>query len=114
MDEAERCERIGFMQGGHLLEIDSPASFKSRYPHEVVELACEDRPRARSLILKDTSVKGVEIFGDKMHVKIASAEEALPRLRQILLSAGIEVHVAKRVAPSVEDVFLYLARGIHD
>lgn len=114
MDEAERCERIGFMQGGRLLKIDSPASFKSRYPFEVVELACEDRPRARSLILRDSEVKGVEIFGDKIHVKITSAEEELPRLSQVLLSEGIEVHDAKRVAPSMEDVFLHLAQGAHD
>lgn len=111
MDEAERCERIGFMQGGRLLEIDSPARFKSRYPYDVVELACEDRPRARSIILRNSEVRGVEIFGDKMHVKTPCAERWVPRLKEILVSAGIEVHFAKRVAPSVEDIFLYLARG---
>ncbi len=111
MDEAERCERIGFMQGGRLLEVASPSRFKERYPFEVIELACEDRHRARKEITAEAGILGVDIFGDKIHVKVASATEWIPRLRQLLASRGIELESARQVPPSVEDVFLRLARG---
>jgi ABC-2 type transport system ATP-binding protein len=113
MDEAERCERIGFMQGGKLLEVASPAQFKSEYPHEVIEFACEERHRARTELLRKPEVRGVEIFGDKIHVKVDSAEIWVPRLIEFLSSRGIEVRSARQVAPSVEDIFLYLARDTH-
>jgi ABC-2 type transport system ATP-binding protein len=111
MDEAERCERIGFMQAGRLLEVASPAGFKAEYPHQVVELACEDRHRARDEVLKEPRVLGVDIFGDKIHVKVDSAEQWIPRLRALLEARGIEVPSAKKVPPSIEDVFLWLAQG---
>jgi len=113
MDEAERCERIGFMQAGRVLEVGAPAHFKKQYPYEVVEVACEERHRARLRILSEREIRGVEIFGDKIHVKVDSAELWIPLLREILESEGIEVRLAKKVPPSVEDVFLYLVRGFH-
>jgi len=113
MDEAERCERIGFMQRGRLLEVASPAEFKEHYPFEVVELACENRHRARSEVLSESGVLGVDIFGDKIHVKVESAAEWIPRLEELLSSRGIRLQSARKVPPSVEDVFLRLARGNH-
>ena len=111
MDEAERCERIGFMQGGRLLQVDSPSRFKALYPYEVIEVACEERQRARSAILGQSGVRGVEIFGDKIHVKVDSAEQWIPQFERILDSWGIPYQPARKVAPSVEDVFLHIARG---
>jgi len=113
MDEAERCERIGFMQRGRLLQVASPAEFKAHYPFEVVELACENRHRARSEVLSQHGVLGVDIFGDKIHVKVESAAEWIPRLEELLSARGIELQSVRKVSPSVEDVFLWLARGDH-
>jgi len=114
MDEAERCERIGFMREGRLLEVDTPAQFKARYPHSVVEIACEQRHQARAALLAGEGIQGVEIFGDKVHARIEAALDGLSGLRAILDRAGIRVHSIKKVPPSVEDIFLQLARGSHD
>jgi ABC-2 type transport system ATP-binding protein len=111
MDEAERCQRIGFLQGGRLLEVGTPSRFKTRYPYHVIELACEERQRACSAILDHSGVQGVEIFGDRIHVKVDSAETWIPKLGRILSSRGIAFQAARRVPPSVEDVFLHIARG---
>ena len=113
MDEAERCERIGFMRQGRLLEVDTPAQFKVRYPHSMVEIACEERHQARAALLAGEGIQGVEIFGDKIHAKVDAACDGLPRLQAILDQAGIRVHSIKKVPPSVEDIFLQLARGPH-
>ncbi len=109
MDEAERCERIGFIQSGRLLEVGPPAWFKARYPYNVIELACEERQMARAAILGQSGVRGVEIFGDKLHVKTESTEDLIPRLHEVLSARGIALHQAKKVLPSVEDIFLHLA-----
>ncbi len=113
MDEAERCQRIGFMQAGRLLQIGAPARFREIYPHVVVELSCEDRHRARAALLSNDGVHGVEIFGDKIHVKVDSTGDWPRRLREILRSEGIESAGAREIPPSVEDIFLHLTRGAH-
>ncbi len=113
MDEAERCERIGFMQRGRLLDFDTPARFKERYPFQVMELSCEDRQRARALIARQPGIEGVEVFGDRLHVKVGIAGEWISRLRLLLSGEGIELLGAAQVPPSVEDIFLHLAREDH-
>jgi len=110
MDEAERCQRIGFMQSGRLLEVATPADFKAAYPYEVIEIACGDRRRARRELAPCAGVAGVDLFGDKIHVKVPSAAEWTPRLREVLRARGIAVDSARQVPPSVEDVFLYRTR----
>ncbi len=113
MDEAERCQRIGFMQAGRLLEVGTPAGLKQAYPHIVVELSCEERHRARAALLAQEGVCGVEVLGDKIHVKVHSSGHWPRRLEEILRAAGIESAGAREIAPSVEDIFLHLARGAH-
>jgi ABC-2 type transport system ATP-binding protein len=76
-----------------------------------VELACADSRGARTLVARQPGIGGVEAFGDRLHVKVDDAERWVPRLRSLLAEAGIEVHCAAQVPPSVEDIFLHLARG---
>jgi ABC-2 type transport system ATP-binding protein len=113
MDEAERCQRIGFMQSGRLLQVASPAEFKAAYPYAVIEVACEDRRAAAREIRAAPDVHGVELFGDKIHVKVRDAEQALPRLRELLAARGTRVGSIGVVPPSVEDIFLDLAEPHH-
>jgi ABC-2 type transport system ATP-binding protein len=110
MDEAERCQRIGFLRAGRLLEVASPAEFKKNYPHDVIEIACEDRQRAKAEVLAEPGIVGVDIFGDKIHVKVDGADRWIPKLQALLFGKGIEVRQLRTVPPSVEDVFLRLAR----
>jgi ABC-2 type transport system ATP-binding protein len=107
MDEAERCQRIGFMQGGRLLEVATPAEFKSTYPYQVIEIACGERQRARRQVMTEPGVEGVELFGDKIHVKVKRAAEEIERLTALLEAGGIRVDSCRQVPPSMEDIFLY-------
>jgi ABC-2 type transport system ATP-binding protein len=106
MDEAERCQRIAFMDSGRLVEVATPAELKAAYPYTVIEVACSDRQRARRQLVSEPGVQGVELFGDKIHVKVASAAEWTERIPELLRAHGIEVEHARQVPPSIEDVFL--------
>jgi len=111
MDEAERCQRIGFMNSGRLIEVATPAELKAAYPYVVIEVACSDRQRARRELVAEPGVRGVELFGDKIHVKVVSAGEWIERIPELLQARGIEVEHCRRVPPSVEDVFLHRVGG---
>jgi hypothetical protein len=52
-------------------------------------------------------VTSVELFGERAHVRIdGDGPNADVRLRDVLRSVDIEVDSIRRVAPSLEDVFI--------
>ena len=103
MEEAECCDRLGFIFGGELIALGSPAQLKLRFPGEIVELGCE---RPFDLLERVEAIPGVRhaaLFGAGLHVTVASARQAIPVLREAL--AGLDVRL-ERITPSLEDLFV--------
>ena len=107
MEEAECCDRLGFIFGGELIALGTPAELKGRFPGEIVELACE---RPFELLEKVERIVGVShaaLFGAGLHLTVESAERTIPAIQEALggLPVGLE-----RITPSLEDLFVSLLR----
>jgi ABC-2 type transport system ATP-binding protein len=111
MEEAERCNRIGFIHAGRLVALGTPAVLKAtRMEADVVSLAGPD-PYAIYRSLKGTDlVKDVNIYGNDVHAVVADAAAALPGLRRHVEAAGHTVTDVQAIPPSIEDVFVRLTR----
>jgi ABC-2 type transport system ATP-binding protein len=108
LDEAERCTRVGLMNRGSLMRLDSPEGMKSAMVGEILEVIC-DRVRDASTLLKAAGgTLEVQAFGDRMHVIDRNAEEAARTIRRILEREGIRVTGIRRIEPSLENVFISL------
>ncbi len=111
LDEAERSSRVGLLDHGRLLAADAPRALRSLMRGQVAELAC-DRPRPAYFLLRERpELDGVQIFGDRIHVAAASAEEARRAVGSALAAAGIAVLGWRIIPPSLEDVFIAATRG---
>ncbi|MGH9866789.1 MAG: ABC transporter ATP-binding protein [Candidatus Polarisedimenticolia bacterium] len=111
MEEAERCNRIGFIHAGRLVALGTPATLKAtRMEAEVVSLAGPE-PYDIYRALKGTPlVMDVNIYGNDVHAVVASAESSIPSLRAHLQGAGVQLVDARPIPPSIEDVFVRLTR----
>ncbi len=111
MDEAEYCERVGIMRDGRLLAMDTPSALKSRVvPGDVWEVFAQPLERALSALSKLAGVLRVSLTGD--HVRaITERGLAAGYLQDQLIAAGIDAGLVERGEPTLEDVFLWLARG---
>ncbi len=109
MDEAEYCERVGIMRDGKLLAMDTPTNLKKTIVQgDVWEIYA--RPLERGLE-KLSSVEGVGrvgLAGD--HLRTISQGVRPEALKGVLTDAGVEVEKIERGEPTLEDVFLSLAR----
>ncbi len=106
LDEAERCTRVGFMNKGRLMRVDTPENVKKTMRGEVVEIVC-DRVRDGYLLLKTHPVvREIQAFGDRLNVIVDRAGEAIPVLEAALRSNGITVVSTRRIPPSLENVFI--------
>jgi ABC-2 type transport system ATP-binding protein len=111
MEEAERCNRIGFIHKGRLVALGTPAALKAtRMEADVVSLAGPD-PYAIYRSLKGAPlVQDVNIYGNDVHAVVADAAAALPALRRHVEQAGHQVSSVQAIPPSIEDVFVRLTR----
>ncbi|MGQ0548419.1 MAG: ABC transporter ATP-binding protein [Armatimonadota bacterium] len=105
MDEAERASRVGLMNRGRIIAMGDPASLKSQMEGEIVEVVAEPREAAKSVLRGHPMVRSLEVFGDRLHVLVPSADVG-PTLQTLLAQGGVRVSSVRRVPPSLEDVFV--------
>ncbi len=110
MDEAEYCERVGIMRDGKLLAMDAPTNLKKQVvPGAVWEVNASPLESALAALRRGSGILRVGLAGD--HIR-AIAEPAVRQaaLKKILADAGLTVTGINAGEPTLEDVFISVAR----
>jgi ABC-2 type transport system ATP-binding protein len=112
MDEAELCQRIGFISQGRLVAIDTPGQLKlTQMRGEVLEIAVSS-PDLAMRALKAAQDSGqvpldeVALYGAQIHAVVPNATEYREVIRALLSAEGIQVRSVEQIAPTLEDVFI--------
>lgn len=111
MDEAGYCDRIGFVNEGRLIALDSPDELRRSAVKEAVFAVT--LARLSSAREKIDAIEGVEVttyFGQRLHVFARPGALDEEGLRAAIRGKGLEVNSVERVAPTLEDVFVRLAQ----
>jgi drug efflux transport system ATP-binding protein len=105
MDEAELCDTLGFIYQGKLIAQGSPERIKAdSFRRPVVELEAGDLRAAADALHEWDAIEEVVRIGSRLRV-IAAHGDA-DTIVQFLRGRGLAVGWARRVEPSVEDVFV--------
>jgi ABC-2 type transport system ATP-binding protein len=105
LDEAERCNRLGFLHRGRLIRCDTPPALKTALDEQCYEVECADARAAREILQRRKDVLSVEPFGATLHLFTGTAPETL---EQELAHLG--PITLQEIVPSLEDVFIALVR----
>lgn len=108
LDEAERCNRLALLHGGHVLYCDTPAALKRRMPGALIVIASPDAREARTVITAAKGVGSTILVGDGVHAVVDDADLRIPELRAALQRAGVAFTDVAVGEPSIEDVFVAL------
>lgn len=111
MDEASRCNRVGFMKNGRIIAEDTPSTLRAMLNNRVLELRGLPLNVLRHVAHQDVDVEDVQAFGDRLHIRVREdkAQEVLSRLKSEIGSAGGQVDELRIVPPVLEDVFIALS-----
>jgi ABC-2 type transport system ATP-binding protein len=110
MDEAEYCERVAIMRDGKLLAMDTPLNLKEKIlPGPTWEIFTRDLQAGLDSLSRTEGVLRVGLAGDHLRV-ITEPAMTEARLRADLGKAGVAAETVGRGEPTLEDVFLTLAR----
>ncbi len=107
LEEAEQCNRLGFMVAGALVAEGTPGGVKAAQGGRVLDVRADDPQRAVVLLKRELEPWRVSLFADRLHVIVdgdaaAAAREIATRLGR----DGIHVVEALEQDYSLEDVFL--------
>ena len=109
MDEAEYCERVGVMRDGKLLAMDTPTNLKkSIIKGDVWEVYAKPLERGVEILSGLQGVERVGLTGD--HLRVISSQVKKEVMQSLLVRENISLEKIERGEPTLEDVFLTLAR----
>jgi len=109
LEEAEQCNRLGFMVGGELVAEGTPSGVKAAQGGRVLDIATDAPERALSLLKAEMEHWRVALFGDRLHVIVDSdPEKETRRLSARLEQSGIRALETRNQDYSLEDVFLVI------
>jgi ABC-2 type transport system ATP-binding protein len=111
MDEAEYCHRVGMMRDGKLLAMDTPIALKEHFvTGDVWEIYAEPLLGGLTALESATGVQRVALAGDHLRVIVEKGlgEE---NLKKALDAAGVQIISIQKGEPTLEDVFLALAKS---
>jgi ABC-2 type transport system ATP-binding protein len=110
LEEAEQCNRLGFMVSGELVAEGTPSGVKAAQGGRVLEIQADDPLRAVAVLKTEMEPWRVSLFGDRFHVIVDGDPQAAARdLTARLARENIRVREARDQDYSLEDVFLVIA-----
>ncbi len=112
MDEAEFCGRIGFIQAGRLIALDTPAAVKrAAVTEDVFQAAVAGFRGAHERVAALDGVVTSAYFGAALHIFCRPGAYDAPALTRALAGIGLEPRAVARIPVSMEDAFIRLAVG---
>jgi ABC-2 type transport system ATP-binding protein len=117
MDEAELCQRVGFLNRGRLIALDTPEQLKeTQMRGRVLELNTRTPDRAvralkRAQGEERLTIDEVALYGAQIHVVVSHNGTDRAPLLEYLEGEGIVVATAEWIAPTLEDVFISAVKG---
>jgi len=107
LEEAEQCNRLGFMVAGELVAEGTPSGVKAAQGGHLLELITDDPQGAADLLKKTRERWRISLFGDRLHVVVDDqAQVEIVGLTKDLGAANIKVLKAYETPYSLEDVFI--------
>ena len=107
LEEAEQCNRLGFMVAGEIIADGSPTEVKANMKGSLSEMETDHPNLAQTVLKKKFGASRVSLFGDRIHL-VTETEEQKRESGQVLEQAGVKVLTDKKVPFSLEDVFISL------
>ncbi len=112
MDEAELCQRVGFISQGHVVAMGSPSQLKlTQMRGQVLEIRTQSPDLAiRTLKRAQQSgrleLRDVALYGAQIHVVVPDARTSAAPVRALLEAEDIAVAGVDWISPTLEDVFI--------
>lgn len=109
MDEAIRCDRIGLIQKGRLLQVDRPADIVGSFPDDLYEVKAPDMHRLLREIYAYGAKTAGYAFGEYAHLCFPRGTTSAASIKSYFNEKGLATEV-RDAKPTIEDCFIHLLK----
>ena len=113
MDEASLCDRIGLIQKGILLNVNTPTQILSEFQGNLFAVHTHDIYNLLLLLKDEKTIDNAYASGQQLNVVIKE-ENGLPFLKRLLQEHNINYSKLVPILPNTEDCFIQLMRFQQD
>ena len=111
MDEAELCDRLGLINKGRLIALDTPRNLKrATLGGELIELITPEIEKANSILRDIDEIRRIEMKDERLLLYVEDAASSIPKMTALLKENKVEVSTVQKIEPSLEDVFIELVK----
>jgi len=111
MDEAELCDRLGLINKGRLIALDTSKNLKkAMVGGELVELIPSEVEKAHSILKGFAKIRRMEVKEKRLLLYVDDAASSIPKITALLRENRVEVSSVQTIEPSLEDVFIELVK----
>lgn len=101
MDEANLCDKVALIQGGKILQIDTPKHIVENFSKPIYAVKSANMIPLLKLLEQHDDIENAYPFGEFHHIVLENNDMQVPFL------PGVELH---KIVPNIEDVFIDLMR----
>lgn len=110
MDEAALCDRIALIQDGEILEIDTPKSIVNKFPKILYDVKASNMYQLIKRLKDYQHQYSVYPFGEFVHYTDLRNDFKIEELKKYLEENNLKEITITETAPTIEDVFMELAK----
>ena len=116
MDEAETlCKRVGIIDRGKILVIDTIANLKNSVGKDVITLSCTNISKLKETLEKEKWISKIKQYDTSLTLGVEKGDEKIPTIIEIAQKLGIKIKSISVRKPTLDDVFIsYTGRTIRD
>ena len=108
MDEAILCDRVALMQGGKILDKDTPDSIIAKFTKPLFAIRSPNMHALLNDLRQWSKTGSIYAFGQEAHFTFKNHQEDIPGLDERLRYGGYAEGKAEQISAGIEDVFIHL------
>jgi ABC-2 type transport system ATP-binding protein len=108
MDEADKLsDRIGIMDNGVIIALDTPAKLKEALEGDVILVKAEKFEALRALVGEKLGFTKSNVVDGILEITVHQGRTALPRIMELATTNNIYIESIQLREPNLDDVFLH-------
>lgn len=108
MDEADRlCDRIGIMDYGKIIALDTPTKLKETLEGDVIMIKSGNLEKLTSLLAEQLGLTKSQVVDGTLEVTVHQGKTVMPRIMELAIHNDIVIDSILLREPNLEDVFLH-------
>jgi ABC-2 type transport system ATP-binding protein len=108
MDEADKLsDRIGIMDNGVIIALDTPLKLKEKLEGDVVLVKANDFDALKALVAEKLGLTKSNVVDGILEITVHQGRTAMPRIMELATANNIFIESIQLREPNLEDVFLH-------